>query len=71
MCQSQGKTEKRSSAVNNDAIAGAIMIRIGAMIDFEIPSRPSAQFFKSSKPEMTSDVENRNSSSSGGELPSG
>ena len=62
ICQSLGETEKRNKAENNDAIAGAIIIRIGAIIGFEIPSRPNAQFFKSLKASVTSDVENRNSS---------
>ena len=51
VCQSLGDTENRNKAVKSDAIVGAIMIRIGEMIAFEMPSRPSAQFFRSSNPE--------------------
>ena len=59
VCQSLGDTEKRNKAMKKDAIAGAMITRIGATIAFEIPSRPSAQFFKSSNPEVTSDAERR------------
>ena len=52
--QSLGETELRNKAVKKEAIRGAIIKRIGATIDFEMPSRPNAQFFKSSKPDMTS-----------------
>ena len=44
VCQSLGDTENRNKAVKNDAIVGAMMIKIGEMIAFEMPSRPSAQF---------------------------
>ena len=54
-----GGHRKRNKAMKKDAIAGAMITRIGATIAFEIPSRPSAQFFKSSNPEVTSDAENR------------
>ena len=44
--QSLGETEKRNRAVKKEAIRGAIIRGIGAIIDFEMPSRPNAQFFQ-------------------------
>ena len=67
-CQSPGKTEKRNGGVKKDAIAAAITINIGAMINFEKPLGPSAQF-KTLKPDRTSGREKLKSCGSGGSVP--